>query len=357
MMLARGNESAVCNHPFFCVAEVHLKHVFLDSTQRLRNGWWMLIFLALMLASRYVYTPVSKGLRELGVGEAGLEPLRLGFLLLVTWICLRLRRERLASIGLALDRRWARELGVGSLLGISTAVLVVALIWVVGGVRLELDPTRSLNVLAYGLYLFLFVALFEEALFRGFVFQRFVAGAGVWIAQITMGLLFAASHWGNPDMHGATLVWATIELFLGAVLLGLAYLRTRSLALPVGIHLGWNWAQGHLLGFGVSGFEHAGWFHPVFQDRPEWISGGSFGLEASIFAVIVDTALLVLLWKWKGSAPGAHSGDMGRLVEAAPRPSTAVVAPDAAAGQTSAQADGFSITSSSDQVRAIAGSI
>lgn len=285
--------------------EATLKRIFLDSNERLRNGWWILIFIALMLASRFVYTPVSRALQELGAAKDWLEPLRFGFLLLVTWICVRLRKERLSGVGFVLDGRWARELGVGSFFGIASALLAVAMIWAVGGVRLELDPARSLAMLAYGVYVFLFVALFEETLFRGFVFQRLVAGAGVWVAQITLGLLFATSHWGNPDMQGATLVWATIELFLGAVLLGLAYLRTRSLALPIGIHLGWNWAQGHLLGFSVSGFEHAGWFHPVLQDRPEWATGGRFGPEASIFAVIVDVLLILMLWKWKGSRTAA----------------------------------------------------
>ncbi|MGQ0800569.1 MAG: lysostaphin resistance A-like protein [Pseudomarimonas sp.] len=270
----------------------------------------MLIFIALMLASRFVYTPVSRALQDFGVAKDWLEPLQFGFLLLVTWICVRLRKESLSSIGYVLDRRWARELGVGSLVGVAAALLAVLMIWAVGGVTLELDPSRSVSMLAYGLYVFLFVALFEETLFRGFVFQRLVAGTGVWIAQITMGLLFASGHWGNPDMQGGTMVWATVELFLGALILGLAYLRTRSLALPIGIHIGWNWAQGHLLGFGVSGFEQAGWFRPLLQDQPEWVTGGSFGPEASIFAVVVDVLLILLLWKWKGSAPQTNVTDV-----------------------------------------------
>ena len=285
-----------------------MKYLFLVSNNRLRNGWWILIFIALMFASRFIYTPVSRALQTVGVATSWLEPLRFGFLLLVTWACVRLRKEPLASIGLLLDRRWAREIGVGTLLGIATALLAVAMIWAVGGVRLELDPARSLSVLAYGAYMFLFVAIFEEVLFRGFLFQRLVAGAGVWVAQITLGLMFATGHWDNPGMQGATLALATLELFLGAVLLGLAYLRTRSLALPIGIHLGWNWAQGHLLGFGVSGYEQAGWFHPLLQEKPEWVTGGSFGPEASVFAVIVDIMLILLLWRWKGSAPGVHGG-------------------------------------------------
>ncbi len=277
-----------------------MKHVLLDSNGRLRNGWWILIFVALFLASRFAYTPVSRALQALGTDKAWLEPLRLAFLLGVTWVCVRLRRERLSSIGFLLDGRWARELGVGAVFGVASALLAVAMIWAVGGVRLELDPARSVATLAYGAYVFLFVALFEETLFRGFVFQRLVAGAGPWVAQIALGLVFATSHWGNPDMHGATLAWASVELFLGAVLLGLAYLRTRSLALPIGIHFGWNWAHGYVMGFGVSGFEHAGWFRPVLQDVPEWVSGGRFGPEASLFAVLVDVLLIVVLWKWKG---------------------------------------------------------
>lgn len=277
-----------------------MKHVFLDPDGRLRNGWWILVFIALFLASRAVYTPVSRALQALGTDTAWLEPLRFAFLLGVTWICMRLRGERLSGVGFRLDRRWARELGLGATLGIACALLVVALIWAAGGARFELDPSRSVATLAYGAYVFLFVALFEETLFRGFLFQRLVAGAGPWIAQIALGLLFATSHWGNPDMHGATLAWATIELFLGAVLLGLAYLRTRSLALPIGIHFGWNWAHGYVLGFGVSGFDHAGWFRPLLQGVPDWVSGGRFGPEASIFAVLVDVALILVVWKWKG---------------------------------------------------------
>lgn len=283
-----------------------VKRLLLDSNGRVRNGGWILIFAALMFASRFVYTPVSRALQGWGASQEVLEPLRFAFLLLVTWICVRLRREPLSSIGFALNGRWARELGVGSFLGLATAVLAVAMIWAVGGVRLQLDPARSLGLLAYGAYVFLFVALFEETLFRGFVFQRLIAGTGVWVAQLALGLLFASSHWGNPDMQGSTMVWATIELFLGAILLGLAYLRTRSLAMPVGIHLGWNWAQGYLLGFDVSGFAHAGWFQPQLLDRPQWVTGGSFGPEASIFAVGVDALLILLLWRWKGSIVSAH---------------------------------------------------
>lgn len=279
--------------------------IFFNQDRRLRNGWWILIFLLLLIAAQRGLGPLIQGLKYLGVTKAWREPVLFLVVLLVTWACTLLRKEPLASVGFRLDRRWLRELGWGTALGIGFMVAAAGMVWAVGGVRFELDPARSLKTLSYGAYMFLFVALFEETLFRGFLFQRLVAGSGVWVAQIALALLFAAGHWGNPGMSGATKVWATVDIALAAVFLGLAYLRTGSLALPVGLHLGWNWAQGHLLGFGVSGTTVAGWVKPVFLGKADWITGGAFGLEASVFGVVVDLLAILLLWRWKGSVGAA----------------------------------------------------
>lgn len=295
-----------------------MKAIFFDSNRSLRNGWWIVIFVAVFLFSRMAYKPLAQGLRGAGVPESWLEPLRILFVLLVTWVCTRLRREPLSSVGLRLGRRWMAEGGLGAVLGTAAILVIVGLIWAVGGVRLELDPARTAGALAYGLYLFLCVAMFEEILFRGFVFQRLIDGAGVWWAQLALGLLFASAHWGNPGMEGPTQVVAMLDLALGAILFGLAYLRTRSLALPVGLHLGWNWAQGHLLGFGVSGIDYPGWFRPVFLGLPEWLTGGEFGPESSVFAVVIDLALIVALWKWRGT-PAARQ-PLGKTQPADPVP-------------------------------------
>ncbi|MGH8049778.1 MAG: lysostaphin resistance A-like protein [Arenimonas sp.] len=278
-----------------------MKTLFFNINNRLRNGWWMLIFFGFVAATRLVYGPITKGLKQLGTPEQWFEPAAFIFILLATWGCTRLRKEPLSSIGFHLDKRWMKEIFIGTFIGASLILAATGLIWVIGGVRFELDPARSLSTVTYGLYVFLFVALFEETLFRGFVFQRLLDGTGIWIAQIVLALLFALGHWDNPGMEGATKFWASLDLALGAILLGLAYIRTRSLALPVGIHLGWNWAQGYLLGFGVSGMDQSGWFKPVFQGKAEWLTGDNFGPEASIFAVIVDFIFIIMLWQWKGS--------------------------------------------------------
>jgi hypothetical protein len=281
-----------------------MKSIFINESGRLRNGWWALIYLAILVPCIIGTQRLAPVFQRLGI-PSGDWMAGVFFLvsLLATWICTRLQREPLASAGWRLDGRWAKEFGWGTLFGAGVMLLAAGLLWAVGGVTWELDPARSFRALGVGFALFLLVALLEENLFRGFVFQRLLDGVGVWPTQAILALFFGLAHWGNPGMHGATKVWATFDIALAAVFLGLAYLRTRSLALPIGLHLGWNWTQGNVLGFGVSGTTtQRGWIHPVFQGKPEWVSGGAFGLEASIFGVVAVLVGIALLWKWKGSA-------------------------------------------------------
>lgn len=282
--------------------KLNLNSAFLNADRQLRNGWWILIFIGFVALTRFAYKPLTHGLKDFGLAAFWLEPAPFLFTLLATWACTRLRREPLSSVGYRLDRRWFREIAWGMLFGVGTALAVGGMIWIIGGVRFELDPTRSVGGLLTGLYVFLFVALMEENLYRGFIFQRLLDGVGTWPAQIVVATLFALLHWGNPGMQGSTEIVASLDLFLGAVLLGLAYLRTRSLALPIGLHLGWNWTLGHVMGFGVSGYDHAGWLRPDFQDQAQWLTGGTFGPESSVFSPLVSLLMIVLLWRWKGSA-------------------------------------------------------
>ena len=273
-----------------------------NDNGQLRNGWWILLFMVVFLASQWVYHPVSKGLQQIGVRKEWLSPLPVVFVLLVTWICMRLRRQALSGVGLRMDATWLRHALFGIAFGAVEMLAVAASIFLAGGVRFEFDPARGYAALAYGAWFFTWVAVLEELLFRGFVFQRLVDGIGAPAALPLMALLFTIAHWGNPGMEGSTLAWATIDNGLGALLLGLAWLRTGSLALPIGIHFGWNWTQGSLLGFDVSGLTQGGWLLPHLLAKPQWLTGGAFGPEASIFSVAVDATAVLLLWRWKGTA-------------------------------------------------------
>ena len=263
----------------------------------LRNGWKALLFALGALACGGAAESFRLGLP--GAVEPWL-PTRwftAGAALMLTWGFLNLEKKPLASVGLALGGRWARELLAGALGGTALMALIALGAYLGGGFHLVRTPGAGPAPLLLGAWVYLAVAFKEELLFRGYLFQRLELGVGPWPATVLLAALFAWAHWGNPGMTGPTRIWASLNIALAAILLGLSYLRTRSLALPIGLHLGWNWTQGVLLGFPVSGTHAAGWWTPVQHGRPLWLTGGSFGLEASLPCTLVAVAAcLALAW-------------------------------------------------------------
>ncbi|RKH67055.1 CPBP family intramembrane metalloprotease [Corallococcus llansteffanensis] len=219
--------------------------------------------------------------------------------LLANALCLRLERQPLASIGLSGGWRWGRDLGLGLLGGIVLLGAVALAVHGTGGFHLEPAAVRDGSLIIKAAWMMLGVALFEETLFHGYVFQRAIRGMGTRWAQVVLSVIFCLAHPFSTEMAGSTRAVAMLTTVLAGWMLGLCYLRTGRLALPVGVHMGWNWAMG-CLGFGVSGNESKGWWTPVFHDRAEWLTGGSYGLEASVGSIVVLGAAVVALTLWKG---------------------------------------------------------
>lgn len=137
------------------------------------------------------------------------------------------------------------------------------------------------------------VAVIEELLFRGFLFRVVQSIAGTWIGIAVSAIVFGALHAINPH---AT-VWSSLAIATEAGgLLAFAYAATQRLWLPIGIHLGWNFTEGSIFGVPVSGHPALPSLFRGVVSGPDFITGGVFGIEASILAVIVcvmATALLI----------------------------------------------------------------
>lgn len=106
---------------------------------------------------------------------------------------------------------------------------------------------------------------------------------------------------------------AGANIFLASILFGLAYVRTRSLALPLGLHWSANLVQGVVLGFGVSGDAQPGLLTPLFRIEKDWLTGGAFGLEGSLPGLITVVALLAVFadtWRIK---PAEADGSISRI--------------------------------------------
>ncbi len=283
-----------------------------EGTLRLRSGWRLLLFafLSALCIAFLGWALVPRPLRP-GV-EWPLYLTDIGGTLLATWVCLRLENLPWGDVGLRIGARWARHLGLGFLLGCLVMLLGTLALWIAGGVHWAPRPGGGLRAMASGFGLYLLVALSEELTFRGYGFQRLLEGLGPWGAQLLGGLWFAWAHWSNPGMtHPVQKAWATLNITLAAVFLGYAYLRTRSLALPIGLHLGWNWMQGSVLGFAVSGTtdDLGPWIAVVDLRRAPWFNGGTFGLEASVFGTGACLATLLALAFLKDLSDDPSTGE------------------------------------------------
>jgi membrane protease YdiL (CAAX protease family) len=134
-------------------------------------------------------------------------------------------------------------------------------------------------------------AIHEELLFRGYVFQK-VHRWNRYAALFGLALLFAALHLNN-----AAVSWIGLgNIFLGGVLLGLAYERYGRLWFPIGLHLAWNVTSGPILGHEVSGYESVATLFVEHGGGPVWITGGDFGIEGSVWMTGIEIAAITMLW-------------------------------------------------------------
>lgn len=292
------------------------QHAFISPEGRLRSGWKAaLFFVAYTVVSFALAIPVliAAGILkwEANVTLNLVSPFTGSLTALgVSMLFVVFEMRSFRSLGFDLNRRWFAQMGWGTLIGILLITAMALPLLALGGFHWVHNPQGSWLGVGLGFFLFLAVGINEESTFRGYPFQRLVEGLGAWPTQLIMALGFTLLHWSNAGIHQAEPLLRTLTLVnigLAAILLGLCYLKTRSLALPIGVHLGWNWAQGNLLGFGVSGTTHAqGFWKPVLHDKPQWLSGGAVGLEGSVICTGVCLATILILVLWKPKAVGAQ---------------------------------------------------
>jgi membrane protease YdiL (CAAX protease family) len=179
-------------------------------------------------------------------------------------------------------------LGIGYGAGIMGLVVAVEAIF---GVYSITGPGDTVNLLPELVALGLFPAISEEIFFRGILFRWCEELGGSWFALALTSAFFGLAHLGNPNATAFSSFAIAVE---AGILLGGAYMLTRSLWLPMGLHAAWNITQGEIFDVPVSGLSMDGLVNARIQG-PELLSGGQFGFEASIVAVFLATAVGVWL--------------------------------------------------------------
>lgn len=288
---------------------------------RLRSGWRIALYLiaarllefigAILFGLALGFVLMSQGVpgSELRAHSAGyfLNPLHfpavvlsLGtahvlLILAVIWIFRwRIDKRPVRDLGFQLTAGWLQELLAGFVFVVIAWGVIFVLSLALGAAAIvDFQWSRAIGALAVGLMFNLLVGIAEEADARGYILQNLAEGIHFWPAVVVSSIYFGALHLPNP---GAGIL-STLGIFFAGVLLAMGYYLTRRLWFPIGMHAAWNFAEGPIFGFPVSGLNMGGMFQ-LNITGPEWLMGGTFGPEAGALAVAVEIAMIVILFVW-----------------------------------------------------------
>ena len=258
-------------------------------------GWAVLLFFVFMLVDA-----AGSILPERWLGGAG--PLAaLGTLA----ICLA-GFAAYAGLTRLAEARWPSELGlrqsvpellIGLVVGAAMLSAVVGILVATGLYDLS-GPRHSspLSMVSIGVV----SGFMEELIFRAIVLRLLMRAFGAWWALALSAALFGALHLANPNATPTAAIAIAIE---AGLMLAAFYMLTGRIWMSVGVHAAWNFAQGWIWGARVSGIEvkESLYLSGPKAGAPAWLSGGAFGPEASVPAMVVGTgvAIVVLYWAWK----------------------------------------------------------
>ncbi|MBC7828817.1 MAG: CPBP family intramembrane metalloprotease [Chitinophagaceae bacterium] len=154
-----------------------------------------------------------------------------------------------------------------------------------------------------GLLLMIIIAVGEEMVFRGYILNNLIQSLNKWLALAISAALFALMHSNNPSVD----IVAMMNLFVGGLLLGINYVFTKNLWFSILLHTAWNFLQGPILGFPVSGVNLQSILHPELKGNV-LLTGGGFGLEASLLTgmMLLITVLILYLIYQSRAEEGVH---------------------------------------------------
>lgn len=282
-------------------------NILFGKDGKLRSGWRFAIFVAafivlgtllgagVVLLATLVFGPAEPG-SAVFLTLNGVVSLAIA--LIVGWLCgWYLERLPFEALGASLKGNWLLNFLTGLVGGAITFTIGAAVGMLFGGLSFSFNSDAPANSIATTLLIsflvFAAAAAFEEALFRGYILQTFVRSGLAWPAVIVTSVIFGAVHLGNPSAN-----WiSSINTALAGIWFGVAYLKTRDLWFPFGLHLAWNWTQGSIFGVEVSGLTDLV-KQPLMRETdlgPVWLTGGEYGIEGGIATTIALVVSIIAI--------------------------------------------------------------
>lgn len=280
-----------------------------QNEKRLRMFWRLLIFSLVLFGLMMLFSTLA------GIINFTNASSMLAFVILLAvfsalliagkWI----DRREITGFGLQLSKAWWQDFGFGLFLGALLMALIFLAAWLTGSLKISgyfqkwISNTPFIWQFLDALFFFICVGIYEELILRGYLlinlaeglkFNWFGKKGALITALVISSLIFGVLHIVNPNAS-----WiSTITISLAGVFLGLGLVLTGRLGLSIGLHITWNFFQGNVFGFPVSGSRFGVSLITTELTGPVWLTGGAFGPEAGalgLMAMLIG-CLLILLW-------------------------------------------------------------
>lgn len=282
-------------------------NILFGNDGRLRSSWRFAIFVIAFIVCGFFFGAAAMLIATFAFGTA--EPgspvfltingvVSLTIALVVGWLCGKyLEGLPFEALGASLKGRWWLNLLIGIVGGSATFALGAIIGLISGGLSFafnsEAGATSIASTLLISFLVFAAAGAFEEALFRGYILQTFVRSDLAVFGVILTSVLFASVHNANPSAN----LFSWINTFLAGIWFAVAYLKTRDLWFPTGLHIAWNWTQGSIFGVEVSGLIDIV-KEPLMRETdlgPTWLTGGDYGIEGGILTTVALIASIALI--------------------------------------------------------------
>jgi hypothetical protein len=259
------------------------------------------LFISGILTSDSLDMPMSELFNQVGINTILLSTFLqlIGALIAIFILCKYIDKKRVKSLGFELSN-YKKDLLKGFFWG-AGLIFFGFLVLYLGNYITIIDTNFStFNWLSY-IALFAVVAINEEIIVRGYVLSNLMASMNKYWALLASAVLFSAMHLGNENSS----LLSTINILLAGILLGIYTIHTRNLWFPIMMHFAWNFFQGPVLGFEVSGIKMESVIDQKITGNP-LITGGDFGFEGSLLLtvmMVISTIYLHLKYRGKDITP------------------------------------------------------
>jgi hypothetical protein len=293
---------------------MEVPNFFVNKQGQLRSGWRVTFFAIAFLVCAKLFEAIASVVVSGVLGGAIRSALRgpweflIGAVVLfssatlIGWGCGAIFEGLpFRSLGWWPHPGWLKNVALGSAIGAASLLLAAGFTAVTRGIKFTFNTSGTTSIgktLVFSAIIFIIAGSAEEVLFRGYPLQTFTRAKLAWLGVLLTSIPFAAVHLNNPNVPRA---FAFANTAVAGVWLAVAYVRTRSLWFPMGLHWSWNWTQASLLGIPVSGIERiapAPLLHAM-NAGPDWLTGGKYGIEGGAACTVALIVSTLVVWRTK----------------------------------------------------------